>query len=80
MFISVLACLVCNKPTIDWVIYKQQKFIKKNFYSFLGPHLQHMEVLTLGVESELHLLAFATATATSNPSLVCSIYRSLQQC
>ena len=33
---------------------------------FLGPHLQHMEVLGLGVESELQLQAYATVTATAN--------------
>ena len=32
---------------------------------FLGPHLQHVEVPRLGVESELQLLAIATATATA---------------
>ena len=34
------------------------------FLSFLGSHLQHMEVPRLGVESELQPLAYATATAT----------------
>ena len=37
----------------------------------------HMEVPRLGVESELQLLAYATATAMPNPSLICC---SLQQC
>ena len=32
---------------------------------FLGPHAQHVEVL--GVESELQLLAYATATAAATP-------------
>ena len=31
------------------------------FLLFLGPHLRHMEVPKLGVESELQLLAYATA-------------------
>ena len=35
------------------------------FFCFLGPHLQHMEVPRLGVESELQLLAFTT---TQDPS------------
>ena len=30
---------------------------------FLGPHLQHMEIPRLGVESELWLLAVTPATA-----------------
>ena len=35
------------------------------FFFVLGPQLQHMEVPSLGVESELKLLAIATATATT---------------
>ena len=33
------------------------------FFAFLGPHMWHMEVPRLGVESELPLLAYTTATA-----------------
>ena len=36
-------------------------------FCFLGPHPQHMEVRRLGVESELQLLTYATATAMSDP-------------
>ena len=50
-------------------------FLKKN--SWL--HLQHMEVPRLGVESELQLLAYSTATATPDPRHVCSLCHSLQQ-
>ena len=39
------------------------------FLVFLGPHLQHMEVTRLGVESELQLQAYAKATATATPDL-----------
>ena len=31
------------------------------FFFFIGPHLWHMEVLRLGVKSELQLLAYTTA-------------------
>ena len=34
---------------------------------FYGLHRQHMEVPRLGVESELQLPAYATATATPDP-------------
>ena len=34
------------------------------FFVFLGPQVWHMEVPRLGVEPELQLLAYATATAT----------------
>ena len=37
------------------------------FWSFLGPHPQHMEVPRLGVESELQLPTYATVT-TPDPS------------
>ena len=37
------------------------------FCIFLGPHLRHMEVPRLGVESELQLRADATAAATLGP-------------
>ena len=38
-----------------------------------------MEVLGLGVESELQLLAYATTTATPNLSCICDLYHSLWQ-
>lgn len=38
------------------------------FFPFLGLHPQHMEVPTLGVKLELELPAFASATATWDPS------------
>ena len=40
------------------------------FVFFLVPHLQHVEFLWLGLESELHLLASATARATRDPNKV----------
>ena len=36
-------------------------------FKILGPHLWHVEVPRLGVESELQLLAYAIATATLDP-------------
>ena len=39
-----------------------------------------MEVPRLGVESELHLLAYAIATATPDLSHICSLQHSLWQC
>ena len=38
-----------------------------------------MEVPILGVKLELQLLAYPTATATQNPSLICNLYHSSQQ-
>ena len=46
------------------------------FCFFLMPHPQHMEVPRLGLESELQMSAYATATATPDPSLICNLYHS----
>ena len=52
------------------------------FIYLLGPHLWHMEVPRLGIESELQLQAYsiATATATWDPSRMCNLHHSWQQC
>ena len=39
-----------------------------------------MKIPRLGVESELWLLAYTTATATRDPSLLCNLHHSSQQC
>ena len=49
-------------------------------FFFLGPCLQHMEVPRQGVKSELQLLAYATATAMADPSCICDLHCSWQQC
>ena len=41
------------------------------FFVFLGSHLWHMEVPKLGVQLELQLSAYTTATATAMPDLSC---------
>ena len=46
----------------------------------LQPRLHHMEAAGPGVELELQLPAYATATATRNPSHICDLCRSLRQC
>ena len=50
--------------------------------AFWGQLLWHMEVPRLGVESELLLPAYTTATATPDPSHICDPYLhySSQQC
>ena len=49
------------------------------FVCFLGLHPWHMEVLRLGVESELQLLAYTTATATREPSRIFNLHHSSRQ-
>ena len=43
------------------------------FFVFLGLQLKHMEVSRLGVESELQLLVYTTATATPEVSCICDL-------
>ena len=49
------------------------------FWSFSGPHPRHMEVPRLGVESELQLPAYTTATARSDLSFVFDLCHSSRQ-
>ena len=72
-------------PVLSAYIFMSLKSSSSVFFFFLsfvllGQHLQHMEVPRLGVESELLLLAYARATATSDPSCICNLYYSSQQC
>ena len=53
--------------------------MSKSFF-FLGPHMQHMEILRLGVKLELQLPAYTIAMATWDPSCVCDLHHSSQQC
>ena len=54
-------------------------FVCLFIFVFLGPHLMHMEVPRLGVESELYPLAYTTATVMPDPSHVCDLHLSSQQ-
>ena len=49
------------------------------FFSFLGPHLEHMEVPWPGVELELQLPACATVTATPDASHIFDLHHSSWQ-
>ena len=55
-------------------------YMKNIFLFFLGPHPWHMEVLELGVESELQLLIHTTVTAMPDLSHVCNLHHSSRQC
>ena len=54
-------------------------FIWLFFFRFLGLHLWHMGVPRLGIQLELQLPAYTTATATSDLSHVCDLHHSTQQ-
>ena len=49
-------------------------------FCFLEPPLWHVEVPRLGVESELQLPAYTTATAVQDPSHTCDLHHSSGQC
>ena len=78
-------CNVFFKKYIVWQI--NESINLSNYLSaylvsicFLGPHLRHMEVSTLGVELELQLLAYATATTRRIPRCIFDLDHSLPQC
>ena len=54
-------------------------YITVFFFNLLGLLLQHVEVPRLGVQSELQLLAYATATAMPELSHGCDLHHSLWQ-
>ena len=49
-------------------------------FFLLKAAMRHVEVPRLGVESELQLLAYTTARATQDPTCICDLYHSSQQC
>ena len=49
------------------------------FFFALRPHLRHMEVPMLGVQSELQLPACATGIVMPDPSCICDLYHSSWQ-
>ena len=55
--------------------------VRLHLFCFLGPHPQHVEVPRLGVQSELQLPGYTTATATATQDLsrVCDLQHSLRQ-
>ena len=50
------------------------------FFFFLGLHPGHVEFPRLGVKLELQLLADTIATAMQDPSSICDLHHSSQQC
>ena len=49
-------------------------------FVFLVPYPQNMEVPRLGVQSELQLPTYTRATAMPDPSCICDLHHSSQQC
>ena len=86
--IEVLVCisLISNDIEHLYKLYAHSQnfcygFVQLFFvcFCFLGLHPRHLEVLRLGVESEIQLLAYTTATATPDPSHTCNLHHSSRQ-
>ena len=72
---------VTAATTLDSLTARPQGNSLRFFFFFpLGPHLWHKEVPRLGVQSELQLLVYTTATVTQNLSPICDLCHSLHQC
>ena len=63
----------------SWGICKAYPIFFVCLFIFLGLHLWHIEVPRLGVESELQLLDYTTATARQDPSRVWDLHHSSPQ-
>ena len=68
--ISLIECLIYAWYWADFFF----------FFVLLGPTLQHVKVTKLGVQSELQLSAYATATEMQGLSCVCDLHDSSWQC
>ena len=64
---------------VNWYNHttNQHSAIKRGEHFFLTAN---MEVPRLGIESELQLSAYTTATAMPHPSHICDLHHSSQQC
>ena len=51
-----------------------------SFFFLLGPHLWHIEGPRPGVQSELRLPAYTTATATPDPSRIFDLHHRSRRC
>ena len=69
------------QPSLQSILAKSSHLSRiRLLFFFLGLHLRHMEVPRLGVESELQLLAYTTATVMPDPSRICNLHHSSWQC
>ena len=73
---------MCTNEQVGNFFFQQDALYHKSLgevlfvcFVFLGLHPWHMEISMRGVESELQLAAYATATATAtlHPSHVCDL-------
>ena len=79
-FSCVITYLLMLKNFFQSSIYILFQILSFFFFVFLGLHLWHVEIPRLGVQLELQLLAYTTATAMPYPSHICDVDHSSQQC
>ena len=65
---------------MPWFVHSMRCFLEFCLFCFLGPHSWYMEVPGLETESELQLLATASATAMWDLSHNCDLHYSSWQC
>ena len=76
---SIILCIriACR---LGWFSFSFYFILFIYFLLFRATPGRHMEVPRLGVYSELQMLAYTTATATSDPSHICDLHHSSWQC
>ena len=72
---SVVPVLYSRSLLVIYYMYSSVYMLLFVVFCFLGLHPQHIEVLRLGVQSELQLPAYATAT-TTDPSRIYDLHHS----
>ena len=77
----MLGLIFCTFTLLIFLYFLTKVVVYNYFiFCFVFMHLQHMEVPRLGVESELQVPAYATDTAMWDPSGICDLHCSSQQC
>ena len=83
MLASVVICINIyahnNKENVSLTAFHILRVFVCFFVCFTGPFLWHVEVPRLGVQSELQLPAFTTATAMPDLSCVCDLHHNSRQ-
>ena len=74
--VSIPKLLLCPAGS-HWEFWAMTPFF---FFCFLGSHPRHVEVLKLGVETELRWPVYTTARTTRDLSHVCDLHHGSRQC
>ena len=76
---SMKLCISVIFPTLEFLFFILPRPFQCFFLCFLGLHLWHMEVPSLGVELELQLPAYTSAEAMQDLSCICDLPHSSLQ-